>query len=139
MVGDCDGFSVKHGAGHTVSFHRGHWPACDMEPGPAWAIFTVGDGEVRRLDLAVGDCSDRLPLGARDLGMVAGQEAADWLLEQARDAGTDVGEEAVLGASLARDARTLVDAGYHLREAQPVDMFPQTFHIETVALFERGK
>ena len=104
VVGDCDSFSVKHGTGHTVSFHRGHWPAGDMAPGPAWAIFTVEGGEVLRLDVAVGDCSDRLPPGARDLGMVAGQEAADWLLDQARNAGTNVGEEAVMGASLARDA-----------------------------------
>jgi 23S rRNA (uracil1939-C5)-methyltransferase len=41
-------------------------------------------------------------------------------------------------ATLARDARHLVDAGYHLAKVQPVDLFPQTFHIESVALFVRG-
>ena len=41
-------------------------------------------------------------------------------------------------ASLARDARLLVDAGYRLERATPVDMFPQTFHIETVVLFTRS-
>ncbi len=40
-------------------------------------------------------------------------------------------------ATLARDARHLLDAGYRLREVQPFDMFPQTYHIETVSLFER--
>ena len=39
-------------------------------------------------------------------------------------------------ASLARDTRLLDGAGYRLVEATPVDLFPQTFHIETVAKFE---
>ena len=38
-------------------------------------------------------------------------------------------------ASLARDTRTLIDAGYRLDWAAPVDLFPQTFHTETVAAF----
>jgi 23S rRNA (uracil1939-C5)-methyltransferase len=38
-------------------------------------------------------------------------------------------------ASLARDARLLREAGYVLDTAVPVDLFPQSFHIETVARF----
>ncbi len=39
--------------------------------------------------------------------------------------------------TLAPNARQLVDAGYELRSVQPVDMFPQTPHIECVALLTR--
>ena len=40
--------------------------------------------------------------------------------------------------TLAPNARQLVDAGYVLKSVQPVDMFPQTPHIEAVSVFERG-
>jgi tRNA/tmRNA/rRNA uracil-C5-methylase (TrmA/RlmC/RlmD family) len=38
-------------------------------------------------------------------------------------------------ASFARDAALLTDRGYRLDWVQPVDMFPQTFHIELVGRF----
>jgi 23S rRNA (uracil1939-C5)-methyltransferase len=38
-------------------------------------------------------------------------------------------------ASLARDTRLLDEVGYRLDWAAPVDLFPQTFHVETVAAF----
>jgi len=41
-------------------------------------------------------------------------------------------------ASLARDTRLLAAAGYRLEWAVPVDLFPQTFHVEAVAAFRRG-
>lgn len=40
-------------------------------------------------------------------------------------------------ATLARDLAALAKHGYKLRRVQPIDLFPQTFHVETLAVLER--
>jgi 23S rRNA (uracil1939-C5)-methyltransferase len=40
--------------------------------------------------------------------------------------------------TLARDIRILIDGGHRLRFIQLVDLFPQTFHVESVALLEQA-
>ncbi len=40
-------------------------------------------------------------------------------------------------SSLARDIAYLTEAGYSLDTIQPVDMFPHTYHVETVAVLEK--
>lgn len=40
-------------------------------------------------------------------------------------------------STLARDLRFLCGAGYRLRKVQPVDLFPQSAHIESVSLLEK--
>ena len=42
-------------------------------------------------------------------------------------------------ATFARDAKILKSEGYEIKEIQPVDMFPQTMHVETVCLLSKGK
>lgn len=39
--------------------------------------------------------------------------------------------------TLARDLRTLLAAGYHLQSVEGFDFFPQTYHIETLAILAR--
>jgi 23S rRNA (uracil1939-C5)-methyltransferase len=41
-------------------------------------------------------------------------------------------------ATLARDAARLTASGYRLESLKAFDMFPNTGHIETVAVFDRG-
>ncbi|HEX9012798.1 MAG TPA: class I SAM-dependent RNA methyltransferase [Anaerolineaceae bacterium] len=38
-------------------------------------------------------------------------------------------------ATLARDARRLLSAGYQLQSSTPFDLFPQSYHIESVSIF----
>ena len=41
-------------------------------------------------------------------------------------------------ATLGRDAKRLAAGGYRLIQATPFDMFPQTFHIESISIWERA-
>jgi 23S rRNA (uracil1939-C5)-methyltransferase len=55
-------------------------------------------------------------------------------------AGTDAARVILIScdvASLGRDAGLLVRSGYRLSSVTPVDMFPQTWHVEVVSVFDR--
>lgn len=40
-------------------------------------------------------------------------------------------------ATLSRDIKSFIEHGYALKKSQPVDMFPQTYHIESINLLTR--
>ena len=41
-------------------------------------------------------------------------------------------------STLARDAKRLQEAGYTLQRVTPFDLFPQTYHIESISLFTKA-
>lgn len=77
----------------------------------------------------------------------------EWTLAICDPPRTGLGAEGVMGlvqpqpraiayvscdpASFARDVRHFAEAGYTLEWATPVDLFPQSFHVETVGLLQR--
>lgn len=40
-------------------------------------------------------------------------------------------------STLARDAARLIKGGYQLKDVTPFDLFPQTYHIESISIFEK--
>ena len=62
--------------------------------------------------------------------------------EKLLDTIVKVGPERVVyvscdSATLARDLKFLCERGYEVKEVQPVDMFPWTFHVEAAVLLQR--
>jgi 23S rRNA (uracil1939-C5)-methyltransferase len=42
-------------------------------------------------------------------------------------------------STLARDAARLISNGYQLMEVTPFDLFPQTYHIDSISIFEKAR
>jgi 23S rRNA (uracil1939-C5)-methyltransferase len=104
---------------------------------------------IRNCSFVLGDLKERI---TKDTGWMKDHAKPDVLIIDPPRSGMhpDVVEEIVKlavprivyvscnPASQARDAKALCSGGYQLREMQPLDMFPHTYHIENVALFERS-
>ena len=84
----------------------------------------VGAWKPRRSNLVVADPS-RAGLERRGVDVVSASRARRVVLISC-DA-----------ASLGRDATRLRRAGYSLTSATPIDLFPHTFHVEVVSVFDR--
>ena len=93
------------------------------------------------VDVIGGDSARELPeLGALDALVVDPPRSglAEGVAESIAEAGPErLAYVSCDPATLARDTERLQACGYTLERATPVDLFPQTYHIETVALFTR--
>ncbi len=115
------------------------------EPAVADAITAARRNEVQNANFFAGDIRLALP------ELVARVGRPDVLVLDPPRAGLsakvvrriiDAGPKRIVYVScnpttLAPNAAQLVEAGWELRRVRPVDMFPQTHHVECVALLER--
>ncbi len=96
--------------------------------------------EVDNVEIIEGAVEDVLPDVSVSLDAAVVDPPRGGLDRFALDALVDRGPSCIVyvscdPATLGRDAKRLMRDGYRLIEVQPVDMFPQTYHIESVALF----
>ena len=101
------------------------------------------NADMNRVDLEVigGDAARELPeLGGLDALVVDPPRAglADGVVESIAAAAPErVAYVSCNPATWARDVARFESQGYRLTSVQPVDMFPQTYHVEVVSVFER--
>ncbi len=128
-------------AGAEVVAVEGHAPA---------AAHAVTNAASNNLDLevlpedvatmtarAVGPTPDRDPPDVVVLDPPRSGAGAQVIDDLARVAPASIVYVACDVAALARDTRLLVDRGYRLLDAVPLDLFPMTHHVEVVATFTR--
>jgi 23S rRNA (uracil1939-C5)-methyltransferase len=158
-------YLVERMAGHVASLVP-EGPVLDLYAGVGLFGLVIGaDG--REVTLVEGDRASAVDLTANAAGMgnnvhVFGM-SVEVFLRSSKPAApnvivdpprTGLSNEALTGllrhaprrlvyvscdpATLARDARALLDAGYELGPVTGIDLFPNTAHIETVAVFDRS-
>ena len=128
--------------------------------GPAWGVYAIAWGTIAGGVVEVAVLASDVGLSRRVLGdarlalgeLLARAGRPDVLVVDPPRAGLskkvvhriiDCAPKRIVYVScnpttLAPNAAELVQAGWILRKVRPVDMFPQTHHIEAVAVFERG-
>jgi 23S rRNA (uracil1939-C5)-methyltransferase len=110
----CEDFAYNAGALDNISLHEG----------AVENVLPILREQGQRVDLVVLDP----PRSG------AGSEVADRLAGVAPRRIVYISDDP---AALARDSVHLAAVGYHLAEVQPIDMLPQTSHVESVSLWER--
>lgn len=111
------------------------------------ALKSAGKNKVGNISFYKGKAEDVLqqqlkPGGKYQFDVLILDPPRAGLHPKARDAFIKHGAKKVVyvscnTATFARDLGAFLDAGYELRTVQPVDLFPHTAHIETVALLQK--
>ncbi|MGI6105468.1 MAG: 23S rRNA (uracil(1939)-C(5))-methyltransferase RlmD [Raoultibacter sp.] len=136
-----------YAGGGTISLALAQ--ACDAVAAIESASSSVKDlrrnAELNHLDLDIvgGDSGRELPqLGTLDALVVDPPRAglADGVVESiVATKANSVVYVSCDPATLARDIARFENHGYQLSKVQPIDLFPQTYHVETVVLMSRVK
>ncbi len=134
------GLSLAGEVGQVIGVEESDSALADARFNAQYESIPVGEGE--NVEFIGGRVEDTLPDLVRvDVAILdpprqgCGREAITHLV---RLAPAKIIYVSCDPATLARDIKRLREGGYYLVEVQPVDMFPQTYHIETAALLERS-
>lgn len=97
---------------------------------------------VRNAEFVVGDVQEILPTFKNAPDVVLVDPPRNGLAPKVVESVVAFGPRRIVyvscnPASLARDAALFTKSGYVLKYVQPVDQFPQTYHIENVGLFQK--
>ena len=131
-VGLFSAFIAQAGA-HVVAVEESPWACADFE---------VNLDEFDRVDLYESTVEAALPSIALEPKVVLvdpprgglGREVVQGLLQHQPSRLVYVSCDP---ATLARDGRLLADGGYRVERVTPIDLFPQTYHIECVSVWSR--
>lgn len=108
----------------------------------AVADFEVNLDAFKNVDIYESPAEAVLPGLKEDVDVVVLDPPRAGLAPAVRDAVIEIGAGVVAyvscdPATLARDAKRLIEGGYELKQVTPFDLFPQTYHIESISLFEK--
>lgn len=106
--------------------------------------FAINLDEFENISIYQGQAEKMLPSLDIMANVVVVDPPRAGLKPQAVDALVEIGAATLVYVScdpstLARDTKRLQTAGYQLEKVTPFDLFPQTYHIESVSLFKLGE
>lgn len=129
-------FSLAGRDNPVIGIEGSPWAILDAEANAAALLGEEADVTLVEADVAEGLAEMDLSFDAVVLDPPRGGSTPEALRAMAQRRPGRIVYVSCDPATLARDIALLCELGYALREVQPVDLFPQTHHIECVALLQ---